>query len=156
LEIVFGNIAEQEVDAVVSADDAYLSMDGGVSGTLLRVAGPDLSDLCKRIEPVRIGRAVVTPGFELPAKFVFHGITMAFEGEVTKPSRDIIREIVDACFFQAECYAVESLAFPLLGTGAGRFPKDVGLDTMFRTIAKRLLRQATPVKRVRIVLRAAK
>src|SRR5262249_2601620 len=74
LTIGIGNLAEEEVDAVVSSDDEMLSMGGGVSAALSRAAGPTLYEEAKRFTPVRVGRAVVTHAGALPARFVLHGV----------------------------------------------------------------------------------
>lgn len=153
LEIAFGSVEKQEVDAVVSSGNSYLRMSSGVSRAISIAAGPELLELCRKIEPIGLGRAAVTPGFQLPAKYVFHGVTMSGSAlGLIRPSRDIIKEVIDACFFHAECCRVKSIAFPLLGTGLGGFPKDIGLDTMFRSISARLISRATTVEKVRIVL----
>jgi O-acetyl-ADP-ribose deacetylase (regulator of RNase III) len=96
---------------------------------------------------------VVTSAGALPARFVFHGITL--EGPVEDrvcPSRDLISEILAACFYHADTLFVKTMAFPLLGTGTGGFSPEVCLDTMFRFLARMLLRGLTSVREVRIVL----
>jgi O-acetyl-ADP-ribose deacetylase (regulator of RNase III) len=96
---------------------------------------------------------VVTSAGDLRAKFVFHGITL--EGPIEErvcPSRDLIAEILAACFYQADTLYIRSMAFPLLGTGTGGFSPQVCLDTMFRYLARMLLRGLTSVREVRIVL----
>lgn len=60
-----------------------------------------------------------------------------------------------SCFYHAESLDVRSIAFPLLGTGIAGFSKRVSLDTMFRIAATTLLRKATPVELVRIILFAS-
>ena len=153
LKILFGDLSQQQVDALVSSDDARLTMSSGVSAALASKAGEGFREQTQRYAPVRAGRVVVTPAGELPAKFVFHGITIAMEGDQRRqPTRDVIAEIVDSCFYEAETLSVTSMALPLLGTGNGGFPRGVALDTMFRVIAQRLLHRASPLKEVRIVL----
>jgi O-acetyl-ADP-ribose deacetylase (regulator of RNase III) len=153
LLLLAGNIVHQQVDAVVSSDDEDLTMSGGVSAALLDAAGPRLAREARRLIPVRPGRAVVTSGGELPARFVFHGITLGrSRNPRDRPSRDLISEIVASCFYHADTLHVESIAFPLLGTGTAGFSQAVCLDTMFRSLARTLLRGLTSVREARIVL----
>lgn len=157
LKIFYGDLSQAKVNAVVSSDDAMLTMSGGVSLSLLRNAGEALRVEAQRFVPVRPGRVVVTSGASLPARFVFHGVTIGVEGgKLRFPTRDVIAEIVDSCFYQAETLSIDSIAFPLLGTGTGGFPRDIALDTIFRAIANRLLRRASSIKEVHVVLRPAK
>ncbi|MBX2862526.1 MAG: macro domain-containing protein, partial [Leptolyngbyaceae cyanobacterium MAG.088] len=153
LKILFGDLTEQTVDALVSSDDAMLTMNSGVSAALAEKAGGSFREDAQCFTPARAGRVVVTPAGDLPARFVFHGISIGMDGEYQQfPTRDVIAEIVDSCFYQAETLSIKSIAFPILGTGNGGFPRGVALDTMFRIIAHRLLRRITPIKEVRIVL----
>jgi serine/threonine protein kinase len=151
--IGFGNLVEQAADALVSSDDEMLSMGGGVSGALNRAAGPTLAEEARRYVPVRPGRVVVTSAGALQARFVFHAVTMGQrEAEWVLPSRDLISEIMESCFYHADTLGLKSLAFPLLGTGAGGFPRDVCLDTMFRFLARKFLHGLTTVRLVDIIL----
>jgi O-acetyl-ADP-ribose deacetylase (regulator of RNase III) len=69
-----------------------------------------------------------------------------------KPSRDLIAEIVASCLYQADSLYVETIAFPLLGTGTAGFAEDVCLDTMFRSLARAFLRRLSGLREARIVL----
>jgi O-acetyl-ADP-ribose deacetylase (regulator of RNase III) len=161
LRILVGDIVEQQVDALVSSEDGHLTMGetvphargAGAAAALRRAAGPEYAAEARRFVPVRPGRVVVTPAGRLAARFVFHGITL--DGPVEKrvcPSRDLIAEILASCFYHADTLHVRTMAFPLLGTGAGGFSPEVCLDTMFRYLAQMLLRGLTTVREVRIVL----
>ena len=74
--------------------------------------------------------------------------------ERIRPSRDLLNEIMESCFYHADSLGLQSLAFPLLGTGVGQFSREVCLDMMFHFLARRLARGVTIVKEVRIVLYA--
>jgi serine/threonine protein kinase len=153
LLILEGNIVEQDVDAIVSSSDQALSMNSGVSRALRSAAGEVIFKEARQYAPVRPGRAVVTSAGALNARFVLHGITSGlWQHEYVPPSRDIISEILASCFYHAESLNVQSISFPLLGTGAMGFPRDVCLDTMFRFLVRTLLQSVTPVQEVRIVL----
>lgn len=159
LRILAGSLAEQHVDALVSSEDGHLTMGEevpnprGVAAALRLAAGPGYVEEARRFVPVRPGRVVVTPAGQLPARFVFHGITL--EGNVEQrvcPSRDLIADILASCFYHADTLYVRTIAFPLLGTGAGGFAPEVCLDTMVRFLARLLLRGLTSVQEVRLVL----
>jgi serine/threonine protein kinase len=153
LIVTRGSIIRQEVDAVVSSDDEMLSMGGGVSGSLMYAAGPAMVAEAKKYIPVRAGRAVVTSAGRMPARFVFHGVTLDFsKQQYVLPSRDLILEIMASCFYHADTLNVRTIAFPLLGTGAGGFEIDVCLDTMFYHLARTLTRGVTSVQEATIVL----
>jgi O-acetyl-ADP-ribose deacetylase (regulator of RNase III) len=153
LRIIRGDIVAQQVDAVVSSDTCYLEMEWGVSAALRRAAGNAVAQDARRQAPVRPGRALVTTGGNLPARLVFHGVTVGMDQDRwVRPSRDLITEIMASCFYHADSHNVRSIAFPLLGTGAMRFPRDVCLDTMFQFLARKFLRGLTCVREARIVL----
>jgi O-acetyl-ADP-ribose deacetylase (regulator of RNase III) len=153
LRIFHGDIVKQQVNALVSSEICYLYMDGGVSLALSRAGGPDIERQARRYASVRPGRAVVTTAGSLPARFVFHGVTVGFiEDKVVRPSRDLIIEIMASCFYHADSLNVQSIAFPLLGTGGQGFPRDVCLDTMFQFLSKAFLYGLTCVRDARIVI----
>lgn len=151
--IVSGDITNQKVDALVSSDDQYLSMGGGVSWSLLKQAGVRIRREIEKLVPVRPGRAIVTSAGDLPARFIFHGVTMTIlDQNAVFPSPDLIQEILASCFYHADTLFVESIALPLLGTGAGGFARDKCLDVMFRYLCRSLLSGLTSVKEARIVI----
>ncbi|MFM8273146.1 MAG: macro domain-containing protein, partial [Gemmata sp.] len=107
----------------------------------------------RRFAPVRRGRAVVTAAGALPARFVFHAITLAGDKEHReRPSRDLINELLESCFYHADTLGVKSIALPLLGTGTGMLSTEVCLDTMFRFLARKFARGLTTVREARIVI----
>jgi serine/threonine protein kinase len=153
LRILRGDIVEQRVDAVVSSDTSYLGMNVGVSAAIRAAAGEVTAAEARLQAPVRPGRAVATSGGNLPARLVIHGVTTGWvKGEVVRPSRDLIAEIMTSCFYHADSHDVHSIAFPLLGTGAMRLRRDICLDTMFQFFARMFLRGLTSVREARIVL----
>src|SRR5262249_10164761 len=131
----------------------YLHMDFGVALAIREAGGLAIYEQAKWQVPVRPGRAAVTSAGALRARFVFHGVTVGYINEqLVRPSRDLIAEILGSCFYHADSHGVTSIAFPLLGTGAMGFPKDVCLDTMFQFLARMLLRGLTSVREARIIL----
>lgn len=154
LTVVAGDITRQpRVDAVVSSDNELLSMSMGVSRAIREAGGSDLIRAeARKYPPVRAGRVVVTTAGRLPARFVFHAVTVAALNARVAPSRDLLTEILHGCVHLSDTLSVTSLAVPLLGTGGGTFPVDVCLDTLVRFWGRTLSRGATSLREVRVVL----
>ena len=153
IRILRGSIIDQDTDALVSSSTSDLPMDAGVSWAIRAAAGHSVAAEAERFVPVRPGRAVVTSAGRLPARFVLHGVTMGYSSDRwVMPSRDLIAEILASCFYHADTLHVRSIAFPLLGTGVGGFPRDVCLDTTFQFLAREFLHGLTCVEEARIVI----
>src|SRR5262249_54503517 len=141
-------------DVIVSSDTSWLTMDDGVALAIRRAAGEAIHTQACTYRPVRAGRVIVTGAGALAARFIFHGITLGeLRFDKARPSsRDLITEILTSCFYHAESLEVRSMALPLLGTGGAGFSREVCLDTMFRFLARVLLRGLTPVQEVTVVV----
>lgn len=71
--IIRQDITRIQVDAIVNAANTQLAMGGGVCGAIFRAAGPArLQAACDKVSPIQTGEATITPGFDLPAKYVIH------------------------------------------------------------------------------------
>jgi len=151
--ILRGNIVEQEVEAIVSSDTQYLTMNYGVSLAIRQAAGPKVFEEARRYEMVRPGRVVVTSAGKLRCRFIFHGVTVGIStAGVIVPSRDLISEIMAGCCYHADSLEVQTMAFPLLGTGAMGFSREVCLDTMFLFLARSFLLGLSSLQEARIIL----
>jgi O-acetyl-ADP-ribose deacetylase (regulator of RNase III)/tRNA A-37 threonylcarbamoyl transferase component Bud32 len=152
LRILEGDIVRQHVDVLVSSDTCQLGMSIGVSEAIRLAGGPVIAQEARRYAPVRTGRAVVTSAGALPARFVFHGVTVGRDWDYLRASRDLISEIMASCFYHAASLYVQTIAFPLLGTGGAGFERDECLDAMFRILVRTFLHSLTPVREARIIL----
>lgn len=153
LRFIQGDIVEQKVDVIVCSNDAHLTMIGSGAVAVCVEGGPELRNHTRAFAPVRPGRVISTLGGTLPARFVFHAIELEFAGEeVLLPSRNIITELLRNCLYQADSLRVQSIAFPLLGSGLGGLKEDISLDTTVRFIARTFLHGFTSIQEVQIVL----
>lgn len=123
LEVVTGDITKLEVEAIVNAANTSLLGGGGVDGAIHRAAGPELLTACRALHGCATGYAKFTPGFNLPARWVFHTVGPVWHGGNNGEDAKLAGCYL-TCFQLARTHAVESIAFPAISTGVYRFPKD--------------------------------
>lgn len=121
LEVVDGDIASLEVDAVANAANDHLWMGAGVAGALKRAGGDEIEREAMRRGPIPLGSAISTSAGRLSAKYVIHGAVM---GQDLRTNADLIARTTAACLALADELECRSLALPAFGTGVGGFPLD--------------------------------
>ena len=119
LEVVEGNIAELEVDAIANAANNHLWMGAGVAGAIKGAGGDEIEREAVAKGPIEIGDAVATSAGRLPAQHVIHGAVM---GQDLRTDADAIVRTTARCLELADELGAESLALPAFGTGVGGFP----------------------------------
>lgn len=134
LSLIQGDITKVKADAVVSSDDNYLSMGGGVSFALSRAGGKQVAEDAQKHVPLELGDVVATTAGALQARYILHVVTIDFDRGVYAAEAHI-REATLRCLKLADALAVHTLAFPALGTGSGRFSATSAADVMVRAIA---------------------
>ncbi len=129
LVIRFGNILESKADVIVSSDDNFISMGGGVSGAILAKGGHEILKDAQKKVPAELGDAIVTTAGNLPQKYVFHCITLDFANgrRLTVPQNSdlqkfIVRHSVEKCLQLMVLLDVDSIAFPSIGAGLAKIP----------------------------------
>ena len=126
--VVHHDIATMPVDAIVNAANTDLLMGGGVCGAIFRAAGASrMQEACGRLSPIRTGEAVITPGFDLPARYVIHTAGPIWRGG-DHDEEALLRSCYRSCLAIASVHGCESLAFPLISAGIYGYPKDEALD----------------------------
>jgi O-acetyl-ADP-ribose deacetylase len=123
VEIVQGDVTAQDVDAIVNAANAALRGGGGVDGAIHRAAGPELLDACRRLGGCPTGKAVITPGFRLKARFVIHAVGPVWEGGRSGERELLARTYSSALAVARQEPTIRSIAFPAISTGAYGFPR---------------------------------
>ena len=135
LEVVRGDITRLAVDAIVNAANTALAGGGGVDGAIHRAAGPELLKASLALGGCRTGDAKATPGFALPAKWVFHAVGPVWRGG-THGEDDALAGCYRRCLELAAAHDAKSLAFPAISTGIYGFPRQRSAEIAVRTVQK--------------------
>jgi O-acetyl-ADP-ribose deacetylase len=133
IEIVNTNITTMQVDAIVNAANNSLTGGGGVDGAIHKAAGAELREYCVTLKGCETGYTKITPGFNLPAKYVIHAV-----GPVWNNGTEDEEKLLAMCYTNSLQLAVENniktIAFPCISTGAYRFPFDKAAAIALQTI----------------------
>ena len=127
--VTAGDITRERVDAVVNAANSSLMGGGGVDGAIHRAGGPAILAECRELrraeypEGLPTGRACITTGGLLPARFVIHTV-----GPIYGQHGGRERELLASCYHQSLALAADralsSVAFPAISTGAFGYPRE--------------------------------
>jgi len=138
IELVYGDITKQKVDAIVNAANTTLLGGGGVDGAIHHAAGPELLEECKNLNGCKTGEAKITKGYNLPAKFVIHTV-----GPIWGAGKNGEDQLLTNCYNNSSKLAVnnqiKTIAFPAISTGVYGFPLERATQIAIKTTADFLI-----------------
>lgn len=120
-KIFQGSVVNADVDAIVNAANNELLYGGGVCGAIFEAAGfDDLQEECELYEYCETGKAVLTHGYKLKAKYIIHAVGPVYYGNSN--AEEELRSAYLSALKLADENNLESIAFPCLSTGIFGYP----------------------------------
>lgn len=137
--IVRNDITKMEVDAIVHTTNVYLKQGSGTSRAIFLAAGEEkLTAACEAIGRLILGQAVITDGFDLPAKYIIHASGPIWIDGNHK-ERQVLAQTYRSAMEVATEQGVQSIAFPLISSGNNGFPKQMALQIAISSIYEYLM-----------------
>ena len=149
IEIIQGDITHQEVDAIVNAANCSLLGGGGVDGAIHRAAGPELLAECRTVGGCETGKAKITKGYRLKAKYVIHTPGPVWHGG-RKGEPELLASCYRSCLELASANGCKTVDFPSISTGVYHFPLEQASVIAISTI-RAYLAEHSEIERVRMV-----
>ncbi len=133
IEATRGDITAERVDAIVNAANSALRRGAGVCGAIFAAAGPRLDAACDAIGRCATGDAVVTPGFDLAARWIVHTVGPVWHGgDQDEPA------LLTSCYRRSIAVAGEvgasSIAFPAISTGIFGYPRRAAAEVAVASV----------------------
>ena len=141
IEVKLGDISRlaNRVDAIVNAANTALIPGGGVDGALNQAAGLKLKQAMAKIGGTPTGTAVITPAFDLPAKYVIHAVGPRYiDGQHEEET--LLYSAYEAVFQLARENDIQTLAVPVLSAGIYQYPKEAAARVLYN-VANRVENQ---------------
>jgi O-acetyl-ADP-ribose deacetylase (regulator of RNase III)/DNA-binding Xre family transcriptional regulator len=134
LEIIREDITRLLTDAIVHSTNPKLKKGSGSSNAIFQLAGEEnLIQALKSKGYCAPGQAIITPGFNLSAKYIIHTVGPVWKGGFHQEAKQL-----ESCYRSSlECalkYNLKSIAFPLISAGTYGYPKDEALKIAISTI----------------------
>jgi len=145
IELVQGDITEQNTEAIVNAANAQLILGGGVAGAIRKKGGPSIQQECNEIGGTYVGGAVITTAGNLKASYVIHAVGPRM-GEGDEDNK-----LANATFNSlkvADQHELSSIAFPAISTGIFGFPIERCAKIMLKTTVEYVQGPMTNLKKI--------
>ena len=126
--IVRNDITKMNTQAIVNTANNFATVGTGCDSAVYKAAGYDvlLAYRTEKIGFVPEGEAFITPGFNLPARYIIHAVSPLYRGG-DEGEEEKLRSCYRKSLQLAKDNSISSIAFPLISTGSFGYPKEEGM-----------------------------
>lgn len=145
VELIQGDITEADTEAIGNAANSMLMGGGGVDGAIHRAAGPELMTALREVKRqlargmLPTGKAVITPGFGLRARYVIHCVGPIY-GEEGSRAPGLLASCYREALTLCHRHRIASVALPSISTGVYGYPVDEAAPIALETVQSGLMR----------------
>jgi O-acetyl-ADP-ribose deacetylase (regulator of RNase III) len=135
IAIIRGDLTVLKIDAVVNAANEALRGGGGLDGAIHDAAGPELLAELLKVPGCPTGKAVLTNGYRLPARYIIHAVGPRWRGG-GHGEADLLLAAYESVFAVASDAGVRTIAFPAISTGIFGYPKRAAARIALRALVE--------------------
>lgn len=143
--ILVGDITKSDAQAIVNAANTTLLGGSGVDGAIHRSAGPGLLAECRTLGGCETGRAKLTGGYDLPARYVLHTPGPIWRGGGNGEAA-LLASCYRSCLELADQNGLENIAFCCISTGEFHFPNDRAAEIAIQAVTEFLEKKQSKLK----------
>ena len=128
------NILAIKADILVLSANPSLLAGSGISGIIHKAAGPQLEAAATPFAPLTPGQAIITPAFNLSAKYVIHTVCPRYMDGQRGESEQLYNAYASALALHSEAPDAKSIAFVSMGTGVYKWPIELAADVAVKAL----------------------
>lgn len=136
IKVIQDSVVNMDVECIVNAANTSLSGGGGVDGAIHKAAGDKLYEACSKIGYCGVGEAVITPGFNLKAKYIIHTVGPIYMRLNKAENERLLGNCYKNSLDLARNNNIHSIAFPCISTGVYGYPIEEATTVAINTVNK--------------------
>ena len=136
IKVIKNNILTTTTDIMVLSANPSLLAGSGVSGVIHKAAGPQLEIAAKAFAPISPGEAIITPGFNLSAKYVIHTVCPRYMDGKRSEKELLAAAYKNTLAFYNQITDAKSIAFVSMGTGVYKWPMALAAEIAAKELLK--------------------
>jgi len=136
LKLIKSSILDIDAEIIVMSANPSLLAGSGVSGIIHKAAGPDLETYVKAFGTLSVGQAILTPAFNLKAKYVVHTVCPRFYDGLRGEPEQLRAAYSNALMVSDGIPAKSRIAFVAMGTGVYKWPTNIAASIAVEELSK--------------------
>jgi O-acetyl-ADP-ribose deacetylase (regulator of RNase III) len=134
IKVLLESVTNVRADLIVLSANPSLLAGSGISGIIHKAAGPQLEAAAKPFAPLTPGQAIITPAFNLPAKYVIHTVCPRYMDGQRGESEQLYDAYASALALHSQAPDAKSIAFVSMGTGVYKWPMGLAADIAVKAL----------------------